>query len=444
VVSLQTQTRPALRRTLPPARLDGPAKPLVSVAQVFLCDFAAKALWALAGLALIRFLSEGEYAALTLALALSGLMADGVNENLNRLYIVGHAKLRLAGTPLSFLTLQFSMLAVAAALMFGFSGQVEGLYWLIVALAFANGAQAFVRTLLQRELKFWSFSLVEMARTLMFVVALVALIAIRRDHIRAWEVLLLQVTCLTVVSGTALAGNLKNGRLGWPREAWRIARQIATGGYGLMIAYTLLLSVLARIDIVMIKVMDSPLELATYGAAFRYYGMLTLLLGAVHTVVLPLTQQATGLVQLEAIFARYRRVLLGIVPVMLLGAWLSQWLIPLIDGGKYPGAVVVFQMLTISIVVGLAFSPYVNLLFRYGDFSFLVALASADLVLDVGLNILLIPTFHSMGAAMALCIAIGTMNFLVYLRARALMASRPLPAETPVELPTTTLAVAAE
>lgn len=443
MVSLQTQTRPTFRRTPLPARLDGPTKSLVTVAQVFLCDFTAKALWALAGLALIRFLSEGEYAALTLALALSGLMADGVNENLNRLYIVGYAKLRLAGVPLSFLTLQFFMLAIAAALMFGFSGQVEGLYWLIVAVAFANGAQSFVRTLLQRELKFWSFSLLEMARTLMFVVALVVLVAIRRDHIRAWEVLLLQVTCLTVVSATALVGNLRTGRLGRPREAWRIGKQIATGGYALMIAYTLLLSVLVRIDVVMVKIMDGPLELATYGAAFRYYGMLTLLLGAIHTVLLPLTQQATKLAELKAMFARYRRALLAIVPVMLLGAWMSQWLIPLIDGGKYRGAVGVFQVLTISIVIGLAFGPYVNLLFRYGDFSFLVTLAGAVLVLDIVLNVLLIPIFHAMGAAMALCIAIGTMNSLVYLRARALMASRPLPVVGANELPAT-LAVAAE
>jgi O-antigen/teichoic acid export membrane protein len=114
---------------------------------------------------------------------------------------------------------------------------------------------------------------------------------------------------------------------------------------------------------------------------------------------------------------------------------------PLIDGGKYPGAVDVFRVLTISTVIGLMYSPYVNLLLRYNDFAFLFGLVSAALVLDVGLNALFIPRLHAMGAALALCVSSGTMNFLVCLRARALMASRPLSVETDDE-PSSALAAA--
>lgn len=394
-------------------------------------------LWGIAGLALIRFLPENEYASLTLALALSGLMVEGVSENLNRIYIIGHAKLGLAAAPRSFLTLQFSVLAVMVALLCGFWNGGGGLAALIAALAFASSLLAFAKTVLQRELKFWSFSLVELARTLLFSAALTVLIALRRDGVKAWEVLLLQATCLTLVAAVALIGNLDPGRLVQPRRAWSIGRQIATSGYALMVGYVLVIAVFVRIDVLMLKLLDSPLELATYGTAFRYHAMLTLLLAAVHSVLLPLTQQATQPAELEAIFAKYRQVVFAVVPVVVLGAWISQWFIPLIDGGKYPGAVNVFRALSVSIVIGLACSPYVNLLFRYGDFAFLLGLASAMFVLNVGLNAVLIPRFHALGAAMSLCMAMGTMNFLVYAKARTLIASCPLPALANYDHPNT-------
>jgi O-antigen/teichoic acid export membrane protein len=299
---------------------------------------------------------------------------------------------------------------------------------LVAALALAGSLLAFAKTMLQRDLKFWSFSLVDLARTLLFSVALAALVAMRQDNLKAWQVLLLQATCLTLVAGATLARNLDPARLGQPRGAWPLARQIVNRGYTFVIGYVVVVAILLRVDVLMLKLLDSPLELATYGAASRYYATLTLLLAAVHSVLLPLTQQATHRAQLEAIFARYRRWVWAIVPFVLIGAWLSQWFIPLIDGGRYPGTVHVFQAMCVVSVIGLAFSPYVNLLLRYGDFAFLLGLAMAMFVLDLGLNALLIPRFHALGAAASLCATTGTMNYLVYRKARALVASCPLPA----------------
>lgn len=434
---LETPQRRAPRAAPRPGPADGATRSLLPVAQIFLCDFVAKVLWGVAGLALIRFLPANEYASLTLALALSGLMIEGVSENLNRIYIIGHAKLHLAAAPLPFLTLQLSVLAVIIGLLCVFWNGRGIMVVLIAAVALSGSLLAFVKTVLQRELNFWSFSLVELARTLLFATSLAVLIALLQDGTKAWEVLLLQATCVTLVAAVALARTLEPGRLGQARRAWPIGRQIATSRYALMIGYILVIAVFARIDVLMLKMLDSPLELATYGAAFRYYAMLTLLLAAIHSVLLPLTQRTRQKQELELIFAKYRRAVFAVVPVVLLGAWISQWFIPLIDGGKYAGTVNVFRVLSISTVIGLACSPYVNLLFRYGDFTFLLGLVSAVLGLNVGLNAVLIPHLHSLGAAMALCLATGMMNILVYARARTLMASRPLPANANDDYATT-------
>ena len=119
--------------------------------------------------------------------------------------------------------------------------------------------------------------------------------------------------------------------------------------------------------------------------------------------------------------------LLAIVPVVVLGAWISEWFIPLIDGGKYVGTVSVFRVLSIATVIGLACSPHVHLLFRYGEFGFLLAVAGAILGVSIPLNAVLISRYHALGAAIGLCLATGAMNLLVYARARMLLASRPVP-----------------
>jgi O-antigen/teichoic acid export membrane protein len=295
-------------------------------------------------------------------------------------------------------------------------------------LAFSASLLAFVKAMLQRELRFWSFSMVELAKAQVFSAALIALIAWQAERLEAWEVVLLQASCLTLVAGAALVGNLRSARLVDARRAWSIAREFSRSGFLLMAGYLLVMAMLLRIDVVLLKLLDSPRELATYGASYRYYAMLMLLLSAVHSVLLPLTQRATDRSQLEAIFARYRRLIWAIVPVVLMGAWLAEWIIPWIDGGKYPGTVSVFRMLCVSSVIGLAFSPYVNLLFRYREFGFLLALVAAIFVLEVALGVLFIPRFHALGASLALCVATGTQNFVVYLKARKLIATCPLPA----------------
>lgn len=428
VASVHTPPRRAPRLPKRPTSSAVAPRPLAPVALVFVCDFAAKAVWGIAGLLLIRYLSANEYASLTLALAVSGLMVEGVGDNLNRIYIVGYTRLRLAEATLPFLTLQFGLLAAMVAALCGFWNGSTLLVVLIAASAIAGHLLAFAKTAFQRELKFRAFSLVELARTLLFSSALVAIIALERADTKAWQVLLLQASCVALVAVVALVTTLDRRRLGRPARAWAIGRQIAAGGYALMVGYVLAMAGLARVDVLMLKWLDSSVQLATYGAAFRFHALLALMLAAVHSVLLPLTQKATHTEELAAVFAKYRHAVYAVVPFILLAAWTSEWFIPLVDGGKYTGTVAVFRVLCVSTVIGLTCSPYVNLLYRYEDFAVLLALGCAAFALSVGLNLVLIPRFHAAGAAMGLCAATGTLNVLIYARARMLLAWHPLPA----------------
>jgi len=182
-----------------------------------------------------------------------------------------------------------------------------------------------------------------------------------------------------------------------------------------------------RLDMVMLNSLDSDIELSTYGSAFMYYGLLLIFLSAMHTVYLPLTQRVNDRRQLGSLMMKHQRMIFVIVPLVILGAWLSRWIIPIIDAGKYPGACEVFRILSISAIISLACSPHSNVLFRYNAYRFLFVVVCAAFLVNVGLNAVMIPRFHAPGAAWATLVSMGIVNGTTYIKSRSLLASSPLP-----------------
>ncbi|GAB4135639.1 MAG: hypothetical protein Tsb009_02120 [Planctomycetaceae bacterium] len=398
--------------------------------QVFAGDFTAKVLLGLAGLALIRFMPTGEYALLTLATVLSAFVVQGVTGNLNRVYLVGRKQLRLEDTPQRFLSMQVWLLiflAIAGIPIVHASDDLASVYYLVIAITLAQCLLEFVKTVYQQELKFASFSLIEVARTILFVAALAGLIFWNGNTLKAWQVLVLQAVC---VGGVVLV--VFGRQIDWTSflqfgDAWRLSRAVFTSRYLLMIGYFLGVAMLVRIDVFMLGILSNEHQLATFGASFRYYNILMMLLGALHTVFLPLMQKVRTRDELRKLFGQHRRMIVMIVPLILFGAWISEWIIPFIDGGKYPGAVDVFRVLSLSALISLTCSPHANLLLRYGEFRFLFIICAVATIANVGMNAVLIPRWQATGAAWATLIAAGGVNVLIYFRSGKLLSGRSLP-----------------
>ncbi len=202
-------------------------------------------------------------------------------------------------------------------------------------------------------------------------------------------------------------------------EATRLAVAIIKAEYKYLFGYYAILAFFSQLDIFMLRIMTSDIELATYGSAFRYYSLLLLALGSVKVVFLPLIQGVTNANELKSIFHMHRKMLLVFGPVVLIGAWASQWIIPWIDMGKYPNAIPVFRILAVSAIISFAFSPYSTLILRFEEFKFLFLLISVTLLLNVGLNIILIEMLGAIGAAIATGIGFGFLNCSIFLRGRS-------------------------
>jgi O-antigen/teichoic acid export membrane protein len=153
----------------------------------------------------------------------------------------------------------------------------------------------------------------------------------------------------------------------------------------------------------------------------RYYSFLLLALGAVHAVLLPTMSKKADVEELSVIICEYRRVLLFIIPVIFFGAWASQWIIPWVDQGKYPSAVLLFRILSVSAIVSFVFSPYVSLILRFEEYRFLFNVIIFGLFLSATMNYTLISRYGAIGAAVTNLVSFGIVNGMLYRRASRLL-----------------------
>jgi len=202
-------------------------------------------------------------------------------------------------------------------------------------------------------------------------------------------------------------------------DIYRLAKQILQGPYCYLLGYFVFLALMSQIDVFMLKSRSTEYQLATYGSASRYYNLLILALNAVHAVFLPVLQKIQTRDEMDTFFRQQRHLLYIFIPVALLGGWLSQWLIPFIDMGKYPGAVTTFRILVVSSIISLALSPYASLVIRFEDFKFLLILSCMMLPLAVVLNSFLSPRYGAIGAAISNLSTYGILNTAIFFRANS-------------------------
>ena len=389
-----------------------------SVLQVLSLDLVAKIMLGLIGISLIRFMVSSEYASYTLALAVVTVVTQSLASTFNRIYIVGRKQLGLQGSPSSFLGLQLWIMLLLLVLTLPLASVYGSVYWLIAFLALTTCLSEFSKTFFQQQLKFLRFSMVELLRVLIFGSVVLLLIKVFGHDLRAWQVLLVQSIAMLLVFVLVSGKHFDPNQLMKVRAVAQLATKLLGGSYSYLFGYFFVLAFFTQVDVFMLRALANDSALATYGSAFRYYSLLSLALGAVHVVLLPVVQNAQSLAELRNILTYHKRMVLLFAPVVLTGAWAAQWIIPLIDMGKYPEAVIVFRILAISAIVSFAFSPYVNLVMRFEDFKFLFILIMLALLIDIGLNVALVPAFGPVGTAIAAFTSFGIVNGAIFLRAR--------------------------
>jgi O-antigen/teichoic acid export membrane protein len=388
------------------------------ITQLFVFDTFSKVISGVTSAILIRFMAVGEYANYVLALSFASVVISIFASSFNRIYIVGYERLKLNRQLSSFLGLQLLVVILISAILSPFAHSFGEAYWFTILFIGANCSIEYAKTIFQQELRFLEYSLTEAARTILAAGLLILLIYVARQKPQASDVILLSGIAAFLVFLVISIKRLDLRQLFRVRDAIRLAGVVISGQYRYLFGYFFVLAFFTQVDAFMLKIMASDSELATYGSAFRYYTIILVALNSIHTLLLPIVQRIQSTDELDRIYGRLRKALLFVVPSVILGMWLAQWVIPFIDQGKYPGAVPVFRVLSISAIISLAFSPHANLVMRFEDFRFLLILITMALVGNIALNMFLIPLGGAIGTAFATLIAFGSVNGCFFLRTR--------------------------
>jgi O-antigen/teichoic acid export membrane protein len=294
-------------------------------------------------------------------------------------------------------------------------------FFLAFILAISLCAREFLRTYYQRIMKFNRFSQILLAVSFLYLLSVLLLIAVYRSNIQVWQIILVKVgIILTVVVPLFHRKNLHKG-LGDIREAFRIMKESIYGSYRYLFGYIFILSLFSQLSVFSLRTFSDSYSLATFGSAFSYYSFLLIGLTTVKSVYLPAIQNTNSKKEISNIFRQHYLLLIVTTISIIIGILVSNWIIPFIDGGKYPNAILVFQVLCISALVSFAFSPFVIIVMKHHRFFHMLIITIIGFVINLGLNIVFIPKHGALGAALTHLLCFGIVNFVFYLYSKHLV-----------------------
>lgn len=153
---------------------------------------------------------------------------------------------------------------------------------------------------------------------------------------------------------------------------------------GWLTIYSMVAAGFATVDVFIVAIILSGHDIASFGAAQRYYAVALGVVPALEAVLRVRTSQ-TDIVdsrraQRQALIGWLKRAVLPAAIIMAVLALISPIVIPLIDRGRYPTSIPVFQILLIGAVAYYLAMPSVNLLMaqrRYRTLAIAFGLAFA-------------------------------------------------------------------
>jgi O-antigen/teichoic acid export membrane protein len=388
------------------------------IAQVFVFDMVSKVASGFISILLIRFMSSDEYATYTVILSVVAVATGTVASSFNRIYVVGYERLNLKRFSSSFLGVQILGIMLLAVILLPLEHRFRDIYWVALGLILTNCLAEYSRTFFQQQLRFLLYSLTDTLRVFIFASVVLLLLVGTNYQVKAWQVVCIQSGATLLVFIVLFGKRLDIEHLFRFREAFSLGYTVLRTHYSYLFGYFFLLAFLSQVDVFMLGIMATPDEVASYGSAFRYYMIILMVLNAFHAVLLPVIQRVNNRSDLDRIYERHFNTLLLIFPIVVCGIFASQWIIPVIDKGKYPDAIPIFRILAFSSMLSIAFSPHVNLLMRFEDFKFLLGIVIVGLVLAFSFNLVFIPSLGAIGTAWVTLITFGVVNGSFYFRAK--------------------------
>ena len=193
----------------------------------------------------------------------------------------------------------------------------------------------------------------------------------------------------------------------------------------------------ARVDQVLLGLLATQTALGTYAVAVNASEVLFYLPSAVSTALLPVVARSSGSARTESTLRVFRVVMIVTLAAVAVAAVTGPFLLPLVFGAAYAGAVQPFLWLLPAAPGFVASAVFSNALLASGAPGLSSLGPVTSLVVGVGLDLLLIPRLGATGAAMAASAALlsgGVAAAVAYAARSGLRPGALVPRRADVEL----------
>jgi O-antigen/teichoic acid export membrane protein len=413
-------------------------------AAAFTSDLIGKAAAAATLVILIRGLSVSSYAYATLCLAFAQFAASAAGGGVRTRYLREEAERTsraIRGTPeISFLdpvlkgmllVVAFGLCAASVAWATGFASALRGVTLIVFATGLAASLSAVELAVAhyQARRRFFTAGWLMVLRTFALLGAAVGIVLTRQSafFIGLWLVGSMVAVALVTAGPIAWRSHFahtRSKRISWFKreEMW-------------LSLYYLAASAFAFVDIAVAAALLSDDEVATLGASLRYLAIILAALPALGAVLRVRTSQADVIDdrtnQRALVLNWIRRALLPAALIVGSTVVLAPVAVPRIDGGQYPGSIVVLQIFLVVAFAAYLMEPGVNVLMAQRQYAFLVCTYALGLVINLLGDIIVARTFGLAGIAIvssAVYVGIGIATLVRTLSmASAREGSRNLP-----------------
>jgi O-antigen/teichoic acid export membrane protein len=396
----------------------------------FVLDIIARGMSALTLILLLRALAVEDFAFVVLLLNVGQFLGSAATGGIRLRYTrleaervsrgveepsAFHATL-LSGTGLIFAA---AVLGLAGATVLDVGDPGERLVFAAIGTAFTLGSASVEMAVFhhQAQLAFLRAGLIQVARSAVLLgVAVAASVGLLEsgEAVGLCFALVVGLVALLVAAPLAVAtrGAARGieGRFGFGRESAALTLySIASAGW----AYLGLFLVAALLD---------DMAVAAYGAALRYVSIVTGPVPAMVSVLRVRTAQGDMIDSDEAQISMMKRwarqtapptlVILGIAAIS------AIWAIPLVDGGRYPDSVPIFQVLLVSAFAQLITLPNSSLLIAQQRYTSLAWVNTAAIGVNVVAAVIGAELFGVVGIAVATAlVTIGQVSVVTLLAA---------------------------
>jgi len=380
----------------------------------FALDVVARGMSALTLILLLRALSVEDFAFIVLLLNVGQFLGSAATGGIRLRYTRLEAERVSRGheEPSAFhatllsgsgLILAAGVLGLAIATVLGLGDDTgERLAFVAIGTAFTLGSAAVEMATFhhQAQLAFLRAGLIQIARgTVLLAVAGLATAGLLESGeaiglyfaIGVW--LVAAVVAAPLALATRGADRAREGRFGFGRETASLTLySMASAGW-------------AYLDLFLVAALLNDVAVAAYGAALRYVSIVMGPVPAMISVLRVRTAQGDMIDSDEAQIAMMKRWARQTGPpaaaILAIAAIVAIWAIPLVDGGRYPDSVPIFQILMVVAFAQLVTLPNSSLLIAQERYTSLAWINAAAVVVNLVVATIAAELFGVIGIAVA-------------------------------------------